>query len=39
MCNVPHAYRAHTGILGATDKIANEISVRKPQAIVDRKQA
>lgn len=39
MCKVPHAYRAHQGILGATEKIANETIVRKPKAIVDRKQA
>ena len=39
MCNVPHAYRAHQGILGSTETIANETLVRKPHAIVDRKQA
>ncbi len=39
MFKAPHAYRAHQGILGATEKIKNETIVRKPQVIVDRKQA
>ncbi|SRR6266851_5412641 len=39
MCNVPNAYRAHQGILGATEKIKNETIVLKPKAVVDCKQA
>ena len=39
MCNVPNAYRAHQGILGATEKIENETIVLKPKAVVDRREA
>ena len=30
MFKAPHAYRAHQGILGATEKIKNEAIMRKP---------
>ncbi len=36
MCKVPHEYRAHKGILGATEKIENETIVLKPQCSVSQ---